>query len=77
MAQANRRFPSADHAQLADGVADAVNDGRTVVIGRDDRGLEFSDQILPGQTGNPDNSPFVLPGRPLPNPANAPGTRSQ
>jgi hypothetical protein len=55
--------PNATPEQLAGLIKDAVNQGRTVVIGPDGE-LEYSDQIKPEDTGKPRN--VTLPGHPQP-----------
>lgn len=55
--------PDASPKELADRVQEAVQQGRTVVIGGDGQ-LRFSDQIRPEDTGEP--ADVTLPGHPQP-----------
>lgn len=49
--------PDASRAELADLVAQAVDDGRMVVVAPDGQSLVYSDQIASADTGKADNSP--------------------
>ncbi|GIJ45295.1 hypothetical protein Val02_21810 [Virgisporangium aliadipatigenens] len=59
--------PGASERELADLAQAAVREGRSVVVGRDGRTLEFSDQIDSADTGTPRPN-HILPGRPQPGP---------
>jgi len=56
--------PHATREQLSDLVAQAVREGRTVVVSNDGKTLEYSDQIRPEDTGEPEA--VFLPGKPQP-----------
>jgi len=55
--------PDASPKELADKIQEAVRQGRTVVIGGDGQ-LDYSDQVRPEDTGQPENR--TLPGHPQP-----------
>ncbi len=55
--------PGVSAEELANKVQDAVRQGRTVVIGGDGQ-LDYSDQVRPEDTGQPENK--TLPGHPQP-----------
>ncbi|WP_102144537.1 DUF6973 domain-containing protein [Mycobacterium hubeiense] len=59
--------PNASPEELADLVQQAVNNGETVVIRPDGKGLEWSNNIAPVDTGDSSRS-TPLPGAPHPSP---------